>query len=125
MTSLFIEIPKARFLRYAGSPPRIASLHLDNGTNDIRTGTFWSRLGSLFWRKQQTILSPHQSTMKGQQRRRLQCDRHAPEPIRLNPERTETGDQPIQNATIRCTASGPIQDQEPMFDQNGFRNDAA
>jgi hypothetical protein len=37
----------------------------------------------------------------------------------------ESGDQPIQNVTIRCTALGAIQDQEPMFDQNGFRNDAA
>jgi len=79
-----------------GTSPRwIALLHINNGTNDIRVGTFWPRLRAALWRKQQMVFALNQSTMKIQQSRWFECDRRSQEPIRPDPHRTESSDQPI------------------------------
>ena len=107
------------------SPGRIALFHFDNGPDQIRRWSFRSGLGSVFWRKQQPILSLHQRAMKIQQCRWLEGDCHPAKPTRLDPKRTESGDQPIQDAEIRCAPARTVQDQQLMFGQNGFRHDSA
>ena len=57
------------------SPSRIVLLHLDNGTNYGLIWTFWSRLRSTFWRKQESVFALNQSAMEIQQGRWLECDR--------------------------------------------------
>jgi hypothetical protein len=44
------------------------------------------------------------------------------EATRLDPERTESRDQPIRHAEIGCAAAGTIHDQELMFDENRLGN---
>jgi hypothetical protein len=49
--------------------------------------------------------------MELQQRRWLKRDRYSTEPIRHNPKRTESGDEPIQHAEIWGTPTGTIENQ--------------
>jgi len=48
----------------------------------------------------------HQRSMELQQRRWLKRNRYSTEPIRHNPKRTESGDEPIQHAEILGHADG-------------------
>jgi len=63
--------------------------------------------------------------MKIQKCRRLERDRQATAPLRPNPKRTESSDQAIQDAEIRRTPPRAIENQQLMFDENGFRDHGA
>jgi len=82
------------------SPGWIALFHLDNSANQISRWTFGTWFTSLPWRKQQSILSLNQSAMKTQQRGWLEEDGNTSEPAWPNPERAESGNQPIPEAGI-------------------------
>ena len=60
--------------------------------------------------------------MEIQESRRFQCDCRSRETFRLDPHRTESGDQPIQGSEIGCAAARAIYDQKLMFDENGLGN---
>jgi hypothetical protein len=107
------------------SPGWIALFHFNDCPDQICRWTFWSRLGHVLWRKQQTILFLYQRTMEIQERRRLEGNGHPAKPTWLDPKGTESADQPIENPEIRCTAARTIQNQQLMFCQNGFRHDSA
>jgi hypothetical protein len=97
------------------SPSRISLFHLDDSTDQIRNWAFGTWSSSLLWRKQQPILSLNQSAMETQQRGWLEGDCDSPEPTRLDPKRTECGNEPIPNAEIRRPASSTVQDQQLML----------
>jgi hypothetical protein len=63
--------------------------------------------------------------MKAQQCRWLERDRHPAKPLRGNPKRTECSNQTIQHVEIRRTPPRPINDQQLVFGQNGFRDDGS
>jgi hypothetical protein len=63
--------------------------------------------------------------MEIQERRWLEGNGHPAKPTWLDPKGTESGDQPIQDPEIRCTAARTIQNQQLMFCQNRFRHDSA
>jgi hypothetical protein len=98
--------------------------HLDDSANQIGRRTFGAWFCSLLRRKQQPILSQNQSTMKAQQCGWLEENRDTPEPAWLNPERTESGDQPIPDAEIGRSPPRTVHDQQLMFSQNGFGDDS-
>src|SRR5438128_424176 len=60
-----------------------------------------------------------------QQRRWLKRDGHSAKPTRLNPKRTESGDQRVQDPESGCASARTVQDQQLMFAQNGLRHDSA
>jgi hypothetical protein len=107
------------------SPGRIELFHFDDRPDQILRWTFWTGLGWVFWRKQQAILVLPQCAMIIQKRRGLERDGHPAKPVRLDPKLTESGDQPVQDLEIGCTSARTVQDQQLMFDQNGFRHDRA
>jgi len=61
--------------------------------------------------------------MEVQQRRWLECDRGSQDTVRPDPQRTETGDQPIANAQIWCPTPAPVQNQQLMSQYNGLGHD--
>jgi hypothetical protein len=106
------------------SPGWIALFHLDDSANQIRRLTFWTWFVSLLGRKQQPILPLNQSAMEAQQRGRLEENGGTSEPAWLNPERAESGDEPISDAEIGCSLTRTVHDQQLMFGQNGFGDDS-
>ena len=84
-----------------------------------------TRLPSLFWCTQQTILALHHGMMKIQERRRLERDRQTTMPLRPNPKRAESSNQAIQDPEIRRTPPRAIEDQQLVFGQNRFRDDGS
>ena len=63
--------------------------------------------------------------MKIQQRGRLERDSDPVKPFRRHPKQTESSDQAIQDPEIRRTPPRAIENQQLMFDQNGFRDHGA
>jgi hypothetical protein len=62
--------------------------------------------------------------MKTQQRGWFKGDRHTAKPIRRNPKRKDSSDEPIQGAEIWRTLTRTVEDQQLMFGQKGFCHDA-
>jgi hypothetical protein len=92
-----------------GTPPSwIALFHLDDSADQIGRWAFWSWFCSQIWRKQEPILSLNQSAMKTQQCGWLEENGDTPKPAWLNPERTESGNQPIPDAEIARPAPRTI-----------------
>ena len=58
--------------------------------------------------------------MKTQQRGWLEQNRDLPKPTWPNPERTESGNEPIPDAEIGRPSTRTVEDQQLMFGQNGF-----
>jgi hypothetical protein len=63
--------------------------------------------------------------MKAQQRGWCEENGYTPEPAWLNPQRAESGDKPIPDAEIGRPLTRTVEDQQLMFDHNGFCDDSA
>src|SRR5437868_4791418 len=63
--------------------------------------------------------------MKIQKCRRLERYRQTTTPLRPNQKRTESSNQAIQDAEIRRTPPRAIENQQLMFDENGFSDHGA
>ena len=105
------------------SPGRIPLFHLDDCADEFLRRALRTGFGSPLRRKQQPILSLNQGAMKAEQRRWFEGDRDFTEPTRLDPKGTEAGNQAIPDAEIGGTSTRTVQDQQLMFDQNGFGDD--
>jgi hypothetical protein len=53
----------------------------------------------------------------------LEQNSHPPKPTWLNPERTESGNEPIFDAEVGRPSTRTVHDQQLMLGQNGFGND--
>jgi hypothetical protein len=60
--------------------------------------------------------------MKAQKRWRLQYDRGTDQPTRTDQERTQAGDHATGQTELGWTSSGPIQNQQLVLDEYGFRD---
>jgi len=102
------------------SPTWIALFHFNNGTNQIRARAFRSRPGSAFCGKQKPVFSMNQSAMKVEKRRWFHRDCGSHQSSRQHKYRAPSGDKPVRGAEIRPSASGTIQNQQLMPEQDGF-----
>jgi hypothetical protein len=89
----------------------IALPHLDDSANQVGRWPFGTWFYALLWRKQQSILSLNQSAMKAQQRGWLEENSDTPETALFNPERAESGNQPIADAEIGRPVARTVHDQ--------------
>jgi hypothetical protein len=60
--------------------------------------------------------------MKAQERGGLQNDRGTDQPPRMHEERTDASSDAISDAEIWCPFSRPIEDQQLLLEEHGFRN---
>ena len=58
--------------------------------------------------------------MKAEESGGLQDNRSADQPARVNEERTDSSDDAIRDAEIRCPLPGPIEDQQLLLEEHGF-----
>jgi len=63
--------------------------------------------------------------METQERRRFKGDRQPGKPTRLNPQRTEAGNDSIQHAEVWGASARSVENQQFMFDENGLRNNGS
>src|SRR5215470_17058681 len=96
---------------FGASPGRVTLFHIDHRADQVARWALGSWFHSSLWRKQQPILSLNQSAMKTQQRGWLEQNRDLPKPTWPNPERTESGNEPIPDAEIGRPSTRTIKDQ--------------
>src|SRR5688500_17753894 len=112
-TSLSMSMPKARAICSAirGQPPgRIPPFHLNDGGDELLAGSFRAGLTSALWGKQQPVLSLDENVMEMQQSRRLQNDGRTQKTARPQPERAQTGDDPVEDMQVGSAFPASIKD---------------
>src|SRR5688572_22786910 len=97
------------------APRRVAPLHFNDRANEVAFRPLRAGLVAPLCGKQQPILPLDECAMKLQQTRGLDGNRRTDQTGWRDEERTESSNQPIGKAQIRCAASGAIENEQLLF----------